>query len=44
MKIKVVENLGRKEKENQSYITLLASKERKNCTKAFSIGAVGFVP
>lgn len=37
------ENLQGKEKENQSPITLLASK-RKNCTKAFFIQAVGFVP
>lgn len=37
------ENVQGKEKENQSQITLLASK-RKNCTKAFFIQAVGFVP
>lgn len=29
MKIKLVENLGGKEKENESYITLLVSKEKK---------------
>ena len=31
----VVENLG--PKENQSYITLLALKKKKICTKAFFI-------
>lgn len=41
VKIKVVENL--QGKENQSYRTLLALK-KKNCTKAFFIQAVGFVP
>ena len=45
MKIKAVEYLGEKEKENQSYKTPLASKKKKKgCTKAFSIRAVGFVP
>lgn len=40
------DNLQGKEKENQSHITLLASKRKKekNCTKAFFLQAVGFVP